>query len=501
MKQKSEIFDFDLSLMQLLGPVFLLCTLTLAAKSGSSFQYDLLAVGAIGLFLSAKLGIRGCAYALLLLGVVSLIKHGFFIERHALQFGLEGSVAFALLISGMSSEEGRAFYDSLAQKIGTKEQTIQNLEEEIRRGQEAASNEQMIASDKLAALSQTIEEIQADSSALHVLNDVLRQNGAKIQEEKERLADYSLQNERKIGELMLQLEELQKDYARLKAETPLAQQNEDLFRELNGARVKEAQTHLINETLVRMHAKEAAKAKLLEEKAFALDAEASQLKQQLSLSKGEATMYVGQVEQLAAELQALKEKAKEFDLLLEEKNFVQDRLRKAEEELGGKNERLTHLHRQCEELELRMQSSSSMSKGEAHRLASEKDHLMSQLAELRQHLTKSGDIEARYRQLKTQFEERNQVLHQVRAQLFQTDTQLQTIKQELDQRNLEFNPVPPPLQIEISNLEQENGQLLQENQMLQDLVTHLVAQTEDSPPPAVKKKVKKSPPPEQASLF
>ncbi len=54
-------YEEELPLMQLLGPLFLLFTLSLAGKIGATYNFDLLAIAALGLFFCAKWQIRGCA--------------------------------------------------------------------------------------------------------------------------------------------------------------------------------------------------------------------------------------------------------------------------------------------------------------------------------------------------------------------------------------------------------------------------------------------------------
>jgi hypothetical protein len=70
--------------------------------------------------------------------------------------------------------------------------------------------------------------------------------------------------------LLEEIDSLQTELNRLGNDSALAQQNKQLFEELNESRGREAQTHLINETLVRLHAKENQKVRELEAKFFAM---------------------------------------------------------------------------------------------------------------------------------------------------------------------------------------------------------------------------------------
>lgn len=481
-------FEEELPLVQLLGPLFLICTLTIAARVGGVFHYDLLAIGAIGLFLCAKWHVRGCVYALILLGVSSLITHLFVFEHQALQFGLEGSVAFALIISGLSFEEGKQFSHSLHQKIGAKEQTIQNLEEEMGRHQEQSAQELMTASNKITFLSQVIEEMQSDTSSLQVLNEVLRKTAAKTTEEKELLADKAAHSEQKIGQMLIEIDALQKEIARIGNDSILAQQNKELFAEINEVRFREAQTHQINETLARLRAKESQKTEELNSQIHQVIAEKEKAIDQLSYVQREAAMSNARIEQLTRQLEALQQTNQELEKIQSERSLFKERVVQAEAELLLKKEKIERLEAEYQELKNQPAPQVQVVVD-----STEKEHLVKQIAELRSHLAQHAQSEALYRQLRAQFEEKNQVLHQTRAQLFHSDTQLQTIKQELEHRSLEVDPLAVQIREELSKLEETLRDLDEENNHLHDLVTHLMDKPNDTSllsaiTPPVKKK-------------
>jgi len=381
------LFRDEKSLLLIVGPLFLLCAVILGPKS-----YDLLAVATLGLFLCARWQIRGCVYALVLLGIVAIVKHWISPHHHLWQLGLESSIGFSFLISALAFEETAHFEGSLQQQIETSQETIRNLEEDLARHQEERAAEQMAKAEKLAQITQQYEESQADLSSLHILNEVLRKSTAKAIEEKDCVADESLQMQRKVGQLLQELDALQTELRRFKEESSLVGQNGQLFKELNEARAKEAQTHLISETLVRLHAKESQRAKDLAAEKEQLQSAATQTEQ---------------------ELNALREQLE---------------LAKAQQPVP------------------KMPSAAEQG------------------------------IEPLYRQLKVQFEEKNNILHQTRAKLFQTDTELQTLKQTIYNQALIEDPMPPALRGEVEEIEKENTALSEENDLLQDLVSHLMGE-------------------------
>ena len=472
-------FEEELPLVQLAGPLFVLCTVAVAAKYTGVFHYDLLIIGAIGLFLCAKWKIKGCVYALVLLALSTFFTHAMLFDGHAFQFGLEGSIAFAFLISGLGFEEGSLFLQSLSQKIGVKEQTIQHLEEEIGRQRDQTGNGLVLANNKIASLTKDLEELQSEMSALQVLNDVLRKTSAKTAEEKEALVEGARNGEQKIAQLVTEIEAQKKELARIQDESTVAQQNKELFAEINEVRFKEEQTHLINETLVRLHAKEAQKSADLEAKAQLLAAEKEKAIEELSFARREAAMNATQLNQLSTQLQSLKQTNNGLEQIQAERNFLRERLASAEAELKQKRERVTALEAECRAIADKQNAPGILSSDEALLLRTEKEHLLKQIEELRGHLSNHAQTEALYQQLRAQFEEKNQVLHQTRAQLFHTDTAFQTIRQELESRNLESDPLAAIVREELTKLEDVNRELDAENQQLHEIVSHLMSQPKD----------------------
>ncbi|HEX2582706.1 MAG TPA: hypothetical protein VHL30_01170 [Chlamydiales bacterium] len=254
----------------IIGPLFLLFAVILVLKAPTSFNYDLLFVAIFGLFLTAKWKIRGCIAALLLLAFSAGAKHVLFPEHHAWQAGLESSIGIALFISALIFEESSKWALAKQSELERNEKTILFLEEDLSQQKEEAAKESAAALEKLANLRLQLEELESQISTLQVLNDVLRKTTAKSIEEKEEAIAEVRTFDRREGLLLEEIDSLQTELNRLGNDSALAQQNKQLFEELNESRGREAQTHLINETLVRLHAKENQKVRELEAKFFAM---------------------------------------------------------------------------------------------------------------------------------------------------------------------------------------------------------------------------------------
>lgn len=357
------------------GPVSLLCTLAIGSAS-----LDLLFMALLGFVLSARLQLRGCSYALIALGLAAIVRHSFFYSDHLWQLGLEGSMACAFFLTALAFEERAHQLASLDAQVQTGKAALEAAEEERASIQLSAQELQIGFQDKAAALQKELEDLQADHSSILILNEVLRKTTARHIQEGEGLAA-------KVLDLQREKEEWQS------APRPFHADCSELLKELNAARYEKEQTHLINETLARLYARERFKAKEADQEAASL------------------------AEQLAA-------------------------ARKREP-----------------------------------------------LEEKKKHLS---EIEPMFKQLKKQFEEKNGILHQVRAELFKTDTELQKVKME--KAALELNPIPEEVEEELQGLGHQIAALEEENQHLQELISLLSD-------PAYRKKKMKAETPEQEFLF
>ncbi len=481
----------DLHLLQLLGPLSLLATLAIGANVTGAFPYDLLVIGAVGLFLCARWQMRGCAYALLFLAMAALFTHSYGAVSHATQFGLEGSLAFALLIAGQSFEEGSSLLHSLSQRIGAGQQTIENLEDEIGRHKELSSQELVGANSKIEVLSRDLEELRSEYSALQVLNEVLRKSSAKSAEEKETLFDETVHLSHKIAELSANLDAASTELLRVKNDSILAQQNQELFSEINEVRCKEEQTRLINETLARLHAKESQRAVEFEGKIAAMSADREGLVEEMSFVKRDAEMNASQVEQLSHQLQVLTKENQGLQQVQQERNFLRERLGIAEMDVQQKAARLVALEAENAQLIDRVNSPGVLSDEQVVVLSNERTHLLEQIEQLRGHLAQHANTDAMYQQLREQFEEKNKVLHETRAQLFHTDTEFQTVKRELENKTLDVDPLAVVVREELAKLEEINRDLDLENRQLQEVVSQLMAKEKDLSASAISPRVKK----------
>jgi len=111
-------------------------------------------------------------------------------------------------------------------------------------------------------------------------------------------------------------------------------------------------------------------------------------------------------------------------------------------------------------------------------LKQDRAELLERLAAAEEKVHDLAKVDAQYRQLKDQFEEKGRILHETRCQLFKAETDLQTLAIEKEEQN----SLPERLRVEFDRLEREITDLQEENLQLQELVSVLTQKQTPSPP-------------------
>lgn len=428
----------------------------------SAFPADLYLSGAAGFTLCAKYREKGCAYALILLAISGIAGHLFLESHHFLRLGIEASFAIAFFIASLAFDAQAEAAASLETVLASREASLQNLEEEIGKAQEAQVEFQLASQKKWEELQKNYDDLSVEKSSLEILNDVLRKaNGAHWQE-KSALETQSLNDQRRLSESLLSEQSLKAELERLK-KTDLPEQNRLLQKELNAARFDREEMRLINETLVRMHAEECVRAKEAEERMHAAAAEKCGFETRIQAAEG-------QVAQLEAALGTAGA----------EKVQLEERLQRYDREIERLGQELSHADAKRQEAENeieRLQLQAPIGRSEAEEFQEDRIRLQEHLAAVEAKVAELAKVEVLYRQLKGQFEEKNRILHDVRASLFKAETELETIAIEKEEQS---SWLPENLRVEFDRLDDEMNRLEAENKTLQELITAL---TEKLPQP------------------
>lgn len=484
---------------QIIGPLFILCTFALDPNNLIIFS-----VGILGLFLSSKFQMKGFVAALIVLSIAAIGEHLFFKTQHLWSLGIEGSYAIAFFITAQNADRHHSFINTLLSQIETRTSSILNLEEEFTKSRSDSTEQQVLLQEKIDLLQKQVDEALSDQSSLLILNEVLRKTTASHVKDHNTLKEQLFDLESRLELERTGREEAEADLLRLKNESVIIQDNQRLTDEINAIRMDREQTHMINETLARLHAKENMRAQSACDQMTAYESEKRQLDTQLSTLKRELESLRFQLEQAISERDRYQQSAQRSDAIQTERNFLKDRLRMAEHELSQRKENPASI-----DLSQYVPKDVACKLEDKIKELSEIERLYSQLKtdqnvekeivpRLEEKVKELSQIELLYKQLKVQFDEKNQTLHKTRSELFHVDNTLQTLKIDMQRNELMENPLPQEILSEITSLESEISDLAEENEELQSLVTALSA-TETTSFFKRKKKVKVIP--DQEYLF
>jgi chromosome segregation ATPase len=309
--------------LQVLGPLFLLCTLSFATKSQIAF--DFLFLSLVGFYLSARFQLRGFVYALVLLGIGSAAKH-FMVNDHLWQLGLQGSLATAFLITALSSEQSSFLTQSYIAQLETNAATLRNLEEEFSKNNEISLSLQIAAQERLAQLQKEFDELQSEHSSILILNEVLRRSNAKAMQESHSLQGSFLDQQRKVDLLRNELKQSQAELALLKNTEEVLRQNQELFEELNVAREELEQAQIFKESIAWKHEKE-------QNRALTAENELIEAKEQMEGFRLEIKTLQSLLQQMAPEVDQARKLNAEYNEVASQRNFLAEKLREYESEI------------------------------------------------------------------------------------------------------------------------------------------------------------------------
>ena len=228
------------------APIFLLSSVIIAAKAALSI--DLLVTASVGFFLSYRLHVRGMCYALIILAFTSIAKHLMIDNDHLWHLGIQCSLALAFFITALTSEQGANWIESLASQIEMGKASFQNLEEELSKIHAETSEQQIGYQERIGALQKELEDLQLEHSSILILNEVLREKTAAVQEEQESSVTKFLMLQSKFEALQRGYELCKKELTRIEDNDGMASLNKQLMQELNDLRFDQEQTHLTNLT-------------------------------------------------------------------------------------------------------------------------------------------------------------------------------------------------------------------------------------------------------------
>lgn len=413
-------------LVLFLGPLFLIISLFL---TGFSAHPSIIWTAAIiGLVLIWKLPRIGLISSLLFLLAVSLFSH-LKTHHHLWQAGLEITIAIGLVITHFSFSLFHHLVESLERRGEENEKELLALQEKNKLDLDLFQKEKDSFVSQQTQFEKDQIELEQKLSMAFAFTDTLQTT-----------LEASKQIDLEYHDLTCSYALLKEEKEALKDAELLKKNNLELLQKLNQIRVEKFQVHLINEALARFLSKESVKNKEAIDQA--------------------------------------KLKEEELHKVQEDLKGYQKELLLAESKL---NELTSHNSLLQEELSKEKQISHTQYLSETNSLKKEVQALLEKIEE-KNLLLQSNDkglVEARkaehsYLELRKQFEEKSQLLHQTRGELFIMETQVLALRKEQEEALLESSD--QSLIATLVQLQKENEQLDEEVQELRKVITGLLIQ-------------------------
>lgn len=383
--------------VELVGPVSVV--IAFACHPESSWM---LVIGCLGLFLSSRGGLRGFGYALALLILGGGVVHLGWIVSHAWQLSVELVYGVSFFLTALVREEKEAQEQEWLGSLEAKDATLLGLEEETKKGLQEREQERISWQEKVENLQKELEEARGEESSLTTLNEVLRLASKDLVEKVEELRNRSAHETTLSSQLQRERDLLERE--KLSWQEGVASLRiEKLHQELGQMAQGKEQMRLIGEAIAKEHAVDQRR-----------------------------------LQEALLQVKLLREENRRLSLLAEEGKALSLHMAALEKE--------REVHRQTE-----------MSLAA---IKEERNHLQERVkkADFSREAAKSP-IEPLYRQLKEQFEKKNEILHETRGALFRAETELASLQKEKEEWGMTTDPLAQDLLGELARLEEENASL------------------------------------------
>lgn len=437
----------------LLGSLLLFMSLSLTILV-SHPNYDLWWIVLLGIAFSWKFHWRGFFSAIIALIFSMLFKHMELPSYHIWQLGLEFSIALGLWITTDSGGRLKEYVMGFQEEIVRGARKSKALQDELQRKNEQFASEKNVMQERLDQIKKELADGEIDKTSLKELIRNLKERDDEKEYIKEEYFREIAAKTGKVQSLELQLVAMQDEIKQLGEGEKLQEKNRCLLNQLNVVRVDKYQSRLINEALAKTLTREM-KRKEVEYiyKIQTLEAERDEWRRKVDSLHGKLVSIDSSHEN---EVRPSEEFVRKIESLEKERNELK--------------EEIVVLQRKMEDFSSEPVCKEPHFSSDQHRRT-----------------------EASLWQLKKQFNEKKQVLHQTRTELFRLQGEVFVRKREEESYKYEPDLQEEQLIGELYALEEERENLEKENLLLQDIIQILNEKLQPLPNLFPPKEEKKSP--------
>lgn len=483
-----------LQFWSVLGPCIVILTLliSLIKYSPESFYLPLaVVVGIPSCWMWKQRGMFGSI--VLLVSLLALSYPGIDPQESLWHLGVCLAVALSFVVGTLSSEEVSALVQRLQAESGSRLEHLLRLDEKLKH-----ANEQLQLVKEEADV--RVHAARSEQDQLRLELETLRKSSFSLDKDYQQLSDEKQQLLQKHLELQSRLNDLQREDPK---ETPHhfesdtnhhEQELERVHRVLDGKSQELAQLNQILEDKEQVFKseKEELQAELALKERELTEALQKNLQPQESLESRKTEEFLRkQIEDRDYKLyMQVRRQAESQKQLLVQQSLLQEYKKAANQQKGNEKElfqkqemrsKLNHVRTENYQLKLdnesllaavarvskRVTEDAKRSKKEVHFDEEEKKALL--------------HTQSLYKQLKVQFDQKSQILHQTRAELFKKESELLALLRANEISSLDCNENEALLEKELVRLQQDQDSCLAENAELVELMSKVLGETSHIP--------------------
>ncbi len=492
----NEKFENNLKFWVLLGPFFLLLTIALAS-------FELCIITAISLFLCYRFKFKGLYISLTLLIFYSLYVQINLETFHLWNLGLEISIALGLITTAFGLDEIKNF---IVKGSSTLDKDVINLKNELLERQKIFENTEKNLQDNLSILNVDLDKKDQKIKSLLQENETIKNNLEETIAKKDYLLNELDQKVKEIEDLKIIQDELYEKLSYLKDEEFLQEKNKNFQKELT-----QLKQHLQNQKEEKDKILTQLNNKI--EKIKSLEDSYAIVNQQLQASEDTNSKLNQKVKELQIKLQNFDENIEKIDILTkklkEKETFIQElqnskndldkeNLQSLTEKLNQKDIIIKDLEKKVQDFEKNTQKITALNE-KVLKQQSLIENLKRQIAEkqakktnfenitdqklLKEYENKLSELkklDSLYTQLKSQFEEKQLVLHKTRQELFAVNEKLTALQREKNDDFKDLSDNEKALLRDLDTITTELKAYKEENQNLQNLIGELIENSDTS---------------------
>lgn len=426
-----EKFENNLKFWVLLGPFFLLLSIALAS-------FELAIISALSLFLCYRFKFKGLYVSLAL-----LISYSFYMQVnletfHLWNLGLEISIALGLITTAFGLDEIKNFIIKGSSKD---DKGIINLKKELIERQKIFENTEKNLQDNLSILNLDLDKKDQKITFLVQENEDTKKQLQESIQRRDYLLNELDQKVKEIEELKIKQDELYEKLSFLKDEEFLQEKNNNIQKEL------------------------------------------FDLKQHLSNQKEEKEKIIFQLHEkieaiktLENQLQSFQGNAQDEDLN-KKINEKEDLIKDLENQLQTSKvniQDIEDLKQKIKEKDAFIEKLKQAKTNENKKINFENISDQNLLKEYETKLKEFKKLDSLYQQLKSQFEDKQLMLHKTRQELFGVNEKLTAFQREKTDDFKDLNEYEKALLVDLDTTASELKTYKEENQNLQNLIGDLL---------------------------